>query len=139
MMLASLLVPAFLSLVQAAPAAPECTPVSKVKEQIHAAIPAADIAEMGGDETRAFLIAFNAEPPKSDIKGDYIVIVRMKDNPLVLSRTMKFYEVTTQFVRGACQAGGEPAGEADVVVHGVSFGGLFYSLGRSFRPSLKAR
>lgn len=87
MTLASLLVPAFLSLVQAAPAAPECTPVSKVKEQIHAAIPAADIAEMGGDETRAFLIAFNAEPPKSDIKGDYIVIVRMKDNPLVLMVT----------------------------------------------------
>ena len=57
----------------------ECTPVSKVKSDAAARFPGAPIAEMGGDEVKGFLLAFNAKPPVSALTGDYIVMIHLKE------------------------------------------------------------
>jgi hypothetical protein len=64
--------------------AAECIPVSKVKADAAKTFPTAAITEMGGDETRGFILAFNAVPPVSTLVADYIVTVSIKEKPIIV-------------------------------------------------------
>lgn len=62
----------------------ECVPLSKVKADAMAIFKDATMAEMGGTEASAFLASLNAMPPKTDVRGDYVLAVTVPRKAVIL-------------------------------------------------------
>ena len=62
----------------------ECLTVNTLKSQVVSRLPEAIIIEMGGTETKGFLGNYNAFPPRSEIAGDYLLILKKNGNRLTV-------------------------------------------------------